>query len=368
MKWLFIEANDVWMFRESRPFAAGQAFIARSVFPPYPQTMAGAIRTNILEQAGVSFEDYRRRRVNPALLAAVGAPANENQAAEIGSFRLLGPFLASRTGSSVKRFVRPPLDLMKRESDGHMQLGIATPAPQVGFETNLPFENWRPLNAPSKDRGWKEVDGWLDEDGLSAYLKGKAPSKVTDSPELFLTEEKIGLGIDYNVRTAKESLLYHAEFVRPLHTENQESGLVVGIDDQSFRLLPPNVLMLGGEGRSAYYEAITVPASIPDPKPGKIKVILTTPAFFEHGWQPNTWSHWLGHNASLISAAVGKAITISGWDLARGQAKPMCAFVPPGSVYYFENATPCTQPFTQTPEGEPDFGALGFGGFVQTNW
>lgn len=368
MKWMFIEANDVWMFRESRPFAAGQAFIARSVFPPHPQTMAGAIRTNILEQAGVSFEDYRRRRVDPALIAAIGAPPNGNQGAAVGTFRLSGPFLASKVGSAVRRYLRPPLDLMVREENGQKQWGIATPAPHLKFETNLPFEGWRPLAAPTEKRGWKEVEGWLDEDGLKAYLQGKAPTKVIDSAELFLTEEKIGLGIEYSRRTAQESLLYHAEFVRPLHTESQQAGLMVGIDDQAFKLLPQGVLMLGGEGRAAYYEAVGAPASIPAPKPGRIKVILTTPACFSEGWQPSSWSLWLGDNARLVSAAVGKPISISGWDLARGNPKPMRAFVPAGSVYYFENATPCVQPFTQTPKGEADFGALGFGGFVQTNW
>lgn len=365
MKWMFIEANDVWMFRESRPFAAGQAFVARSVFPPYPQTMAGAIRTNILEQTGVDFKDYARRKVQPELIKAIGAPAGgDDYPAEIGSLRLMGPFVAQRQAGKVKRFFRAPLDLMRREG----KTGIAAPVSVPNYETNLPFENWHPLSTPDQERGWKEIDGWLDDDGLIAYLQGRAPAQAYSNTDLFLTEEKIGLGINYDSRTAQESLLYHADFVRPLRTETSETGLAVGLDDLAFKLLPQGVLMLGGEGRAAYYEEIKTLPEMPRIKPGKVKVILTTPAYFAGGWQPENWSPWLGEKASLVSAAVGKPISISGWDLARGTPKPMRALVPAGSVYFFENAAVPTTPFTETPRGEADFGATGFGGFALANW
>ena len=44
---ILIEPNDVLLFRESKPFLAGEGHLARSVFP-LPQAIAGAIRSKIL--------------------------------------------------------------------------------------------------------------------------------------------------------------------------------------------------------------------------------------------------------------------------------------------------------------------------------
>ncbi|MBL8152360.1 MAG: CRISPR-associated protein Cmr3, partial [Blastocatellia bacterium] len=38
---LFIEPSDVWLFRDARPFAAGEQSRATSLFPPTPRTIQG---------------------------------------------------------------------------------------------------------------------------------------------------------------------------------------------------------------------------------------------------------------------------------------------------------------------------------------
>lgn len=53
MAWFFIEADDVLMFRDGRPFTAGESHVIQSLFPPSPLTLQGALRSYILNQAGV---------------------------------------------------------------------------------------------------------------------------------------------------------------------------------------------------------------------------------------------------------------------------------------------------------------------------
>ena len=52
---LFLEAVDVWLFRDGRPFDAGQDHSAVSRFPPYPTVIQGAIRSHHLVQTGVNL-------------------------------------------------------------------------------------------------------------------------------------------------------------------------------------------------------------------------------------------------------------------------------------------------------------------------
>ncbi|HRE46689.1 MAG TPA: type III-B CRISPR module-associated protein Cmr3 [Aggregatilineales bacterium] len=381
MKWLFLEAHDVWMFRESRPFAAGQAFVARSVFPPYPQTIAGVIRTSILEQAGVDFEAYKEGRVDPALIKAIGLPGGNDHFASLGALSLAGPYIARSVKGKVSRLLPAPNDLMQAEDSTTKSLvySIAAPAVETVPEgvTNLPFDQWHPVSplAGSDSEGnpfeWKPVEGWLDENDVQAYLKGSTPTTVHKKADLVHTEEKIGLGMAHDIRKAKTGLLYSAEFVRPLtKAPDDQVGLLIGINDEAVKLLTPGVFLIGGEGRSAFYREVPPPPAFPSVRPGRIKVILTTPAYFSGGWYPAEagWETWVGPDAHLVSALVSKPISISGWDLAQKKPKPMRAFVPAGTVYYFEGAAPFTRPFTETPPGEPDYGAMGYGGFVLSAW
>ena len=53
-----------------------------------------------------------------------------------------------------------------------------------------------------------------------------------------------------------------------------------------------------------------------------------------------------GLRAKLVAAAVGRPVTVSGWDLIENIPKPSRRLVPAGSVYFVEL------------QGEPDLGAV----------
>lgn len=369
-EWLFIEANDVLMFRDSKPFVAGQNFVARSMFPPTPRTMQGVIRTHYLELQGVDWADYKERKVNPKILKAIGGPD------DLGELRLQGPFVGRESSNGkIERLIRAPLDLLQRKGDDSAQsLVVLAPESKPSFETNAPFEGWRALRGP--DAGspeYEEVAGWLDDASLQNYLAGKLPARIIKDtgdgdkdPGVFDREERVGLGLDYGRRTGKQSLFYHAHFVRP----RCGVGLLVEVNQGLF---PPagGVIAIGGEGRMGCYRRVSyTPVSSPV-KGGRIKIVLLTPAYFSGGWQPRNgdWSPWLGKNARLISMAIGKPLLISGWDLANSKSRPLHHYLPAGSVFYFEDAEPPREtPFTETPPDSADAGAMGFGAFVAANW
>jgi CRISPR-associated protein Cmr3 len=376
-KWIFIEPQDVWMFRTSKPFTAGQSFVARSTFPPNPQTMQGIIRTHVIEQSGIDWRDFGTRR-DESLLDKIGAPATRNgQKATLGNnFAIRGPFVAKdiRTDKErqenkpirVKMLVPNPQDVMKRKDND--QLALLTPRP-ADFETDLPFAGWQPLTLADVEGEYEVADGWLDQENLRLYLQGEVPKQLIRQAEVFLYDERVGLAIDYGRRASREHHLYHAEFVRPCNGV----GLLVEVDAD---LLPDaGYINVGGESRSAYYETVDFqPPAFSDKN--NLKIVVLTPAYFSDGWQPKNedWSPWVGPNARLVSIALGRPMLISGWDTARRQPKPLHHYIPVGSVFYFENAQVPSQPFTETiPDkdfegGEIDAGRLGFGDFTVGTW
>ena len=72
------------------------------------------------------------------------------------------------------------------------------------------------------------------------------------------------------------------------------------------------------------------------------KVIFSTPAIFEKGWLPK----WIDEKTligeyndlklKLLAAAIGKPLSIGGFDMKKRMPKPMYKAIPAGSVYYFE--------------------------------
>lgn len=342
-QWVFIEPDDVWMFRDSKPFTAGESFFARSMFPPQPGTVQGMIRTHYYHRTG----------------QIIGG------ADSMGDMRVTGAFLARKAGDqqTVERLYPLPLDVLHGAAPRRL-----APARQRDFDTDLDA-NWRPLvpvtetgDTPSKP----EVgDLWLDQANFDRYLAGTDFTPIPED-DLYQFEDRTGLALDYRRRAGRESQFYRASFVRPC----PEVGLLVGVahPDQIFET-DTGTLAVGGESRMGRYQIVPLVASLPKVPSGRIKLILLTPAYFNGGWQPAAgWQHWLGTNARLISAAVGKPGAFSGWDYANKCPKVLRHFVPAGSVYYFENAMMPEAPLTETPDSEADYGAMGYGAFAAAQW
>lgn len=352
MQWVFIQALDVWMFRDSKPFSAGQNFYARSLFPPQPGTMQGVIRSHYLEQMGVDLNAYARGQVTDL---PIGTPSS------LGALRIVGPFVARRQNGSLTRYLPLPLDVMGGE--------LLSPAARFDYATNAPFTDWRPLVPDVKPELKKETgeETWLDEAAFAAYLAGDM-RRVQPKPaqDLYQREERTGLGMDHRRRAHAQGLFYRAEFVRP----REGVGLLVGLSVNVFAGAA-GMLSIGGEGRAGMYEVLQGYAPPPQATAaGRVKIVLLTPAWFRGGWQPASgdWSPWLGASARLVSLALGKPLALSGWDLARGWPKPLRHFVPAGSVFFFEGAQPTGLPFTESPLGEPDYGAMGYGAYAAGAW
>lgn len=360
---LFIQPIDVWLFRDGRPFGAGEDHRAVSLFPPTPYTMQGAIRTKVLMDKGVDLADYAGRQAQPKTKEVgqeIGFPGGD-----YGKLRLRGPFMAKRKeGGQVTRYFPLPADMVKVEVNGKEQHLLVNPLHpnKSPYTTNIQTN----LLWVCTHEAVTEATGWLAEEELEKYLKGEVPA-VTKASDLFVKEPRFGVAVDSGVKRPQEGLLYQVEFIRL----QEGGGLWLKVDGVT--LPKAGLLQLGGERKVAYYEEVADAPKLQlgGKAEGRFKLYFATPAYFSSGWQPGdgNWDRFFGKSVRLVTAAVPRAQMLGGAKVdiesQKGDFhKPMRPFVPAGSVYFFEADDAVAIPETVTEEGTE----IGFGQVFIGRW
>lgn len=376
MTWrLFLEPLDVVLFRDGRPFSAGEDHRARSLFPPTPYTIQGALRWLYLALSGVDPVAYARGATEAqGLIARIGAPRRG-----YGRLRLRGPFVArcpSEDGEPEPLFATPA-DLVRMGKGENAPMALLHPLEGTPFTVDLlPGTGLRPL--------WAEgpappgpIGGWLTPEGLRAVLEGGTPPPGTlvREAELLEREPRLGIRLEPERRRPGEGLLYQVEFLRL----KPGVGFLVEVDGVEPPDPPQGTVRLGGEGRPASYRVLEGGLSLPavGGVEKRFRVVLLTPALFEEGWRPahGGWPALFGGAPGrLAGVALGRPQALGGAYLdartAQDFQRPAHRFVPAGSVYFFEAERPValTQAFTRPTPGEAFPGQIGFGVAVVGRW
>ncbi|MEW5960175.1 MAG: type III-B CRISPR module-associated protein Cmr3 [Chloroflexota bacterium] len=345
MMQLFLEAVDVWLFRDGRPFDAFSDHRAESLFPPYPGVMQGVIRSHHLVVKGVDLRDKQ------AIMDTVGT------ATDYKGLCLRGPFIArQQQDGQIVRYYPLPADATPQGSE---QFQALRPRPKPpGVLSNVPT----PMLLLSEDKPQKaEFKQWLDEESLFQYLKGQ-PVKPIPSSELFGWETRLGIGRDDERRITREGALYEVDFIRP----RQNVGLFVEV--AGYEGWPASgLLRIGGEGRGARFTKVNASTwpSLPVPLPTYFKVYFATPTYFTSGWQPQSWGSFFEGNVTLQAAALNRYESIGGFDWAKNDHKAARRYVPAGSVYYFRCEGEARLKPGLIQNALTDFGAeIGFGQII----
>lgn len=318
---LFLTPEDVWLFRDGRPFDAASSHRARSLFPPYASVMQGAIRSHQLILKGVDLQD------KSAIKAAVGT------ADDYISLQMRGPFIAKYINDRLTRYFPRPADWfpVNEQSDKiHALTPVAHPA---GIQANISDSDLPYLLLPPNFKpGKKEYGEWLSEIDLKIYLSGKEVTPIKSS-ELFMRESRVGIKLGSSTRATEQGMLYEAEFIRSL----EHVGLYIevqGYDDW------PNqgMLKIGGESHAASFQMVEVDDWETPPKSltGRFKVYFASPAYFRNGWLPSNWKQFFGVEITPCAVALKGYDSVGGFDYVNHGDKASQRYVPAGSVYFFE--------------------------------
>lgn len=352
---LFFEPLDFLFFRDGRPFSGGESFAGFSRELPLPSVLYGAIRSRLLEEGQVDFARFASYTSINMEEAVSDYPVIEltGLADKPGKLQMHGPYFARLLNDRTRLdevYFPLPLDVVKQKSD-YSEYNQLEPNFAPDFKTNFPLSGLLPLKPKvrpgiDKDTPLDKADrSFCTRGALESYLNGDTLTPVKD--DFSYSEPRIGIRMnEKNVTEAGQFYLLEGRRL------DEGYGLLVelaGFDVDPFS--PAETFFhLGGERRFSRVVSIEE-ETIPEPPPSQelakyFKLLLVTPALFKNGWLPGWLDPQTGEGivpsaggqlkVKLIAAAVGRPVTLSGFDLARRQPKPTRRAVPAGSVYYFE--------------------------------
>lgn len=362
---IFIEPSDVLLFRDGRPFSAGEGHRARSVFPPTPNTTQGVIRSKVLADRCGRYQEYKdgcincSEKNNCTISEEIGTPGQGNY----GKMWLKGALIAKYEKSNLTTYFPVPADVVqvkkKNGDDSDKELRFLHPLREVipGAKNDLNYylhPLWTSETTPVE-----AIQGFWNHEDLAKYLLGNSPNNAVNSSQLYQRESRFGIEIDNSLQAVQEGKIYQTEFIRC----GDNVGLYIEIEGitalSETSYLDTGLIAIGGENRAASYtkthginwdnfrKDLTNKLKYSD----GFKIYLATPTIFdsEHqqGWLPK-WidtktlsGEYKGINVQLIAAAISGYQTIGGWDVANNKPKPTRRAVMAGSVYYFQTkATP----------------------------
>ncbi|SRR5579883_815000 len=358
---IFIEPSDVLLFRDGRPFSAGEGHRARSIFPPTPNTIQGVIRSKVLADRCGRYQQYRDGCAGCleqdicTISEEIGRPARSGQG-NYGGMYLRGALIAKYDQSELTTYFPIPADVVqvkdKNNCSANVQLQCLRPLQQPPFGQNDLAHSLLPLWTP-ETKPVEAVQGYWSHQELVEYLLGGCSHSFTSPGKLYDRESRFGIEVDNSIQAVKESRLYQTEFIRC----QENIGLYVEIEGIRRLSAEPDpdvgLIGIGGENRAASCTKISgidwgnFTASLSDrlQQSDGFKLYLATPTIFdsEHkqGWLPK-WMNpesltgeFRGIQVTLKAAALGRYQVIGGWDVAYNRHKPTRRAVCAGSVYYF---------------------------------
>ncbi|MFA4647652.1 type III-B CRISPR module-associated protein Cmr3 [Pyrococcus kukulkanii] len=298
--------NDVLMFRESREFSAGEYHVAVTR-EPLPHTIAGAIMANLYLKGGVDLINYNSdlKRWKPG-------------------FSILGVFFAK----GGKPLFPLPKDLVAIDN------GVVYPLkPREVFGRVIVVAG----SEGNETLRFKPAGGFLTLDDLNNYLTGKGgPFTPVPSGDVYVLEERIGIGIDRDRRVVVEGLLYRTVNLRVREGVSLKVYFERGEDKVKEIIGEKGMLRLGGESKFATYRfnGDEFPVRLNDEKSSLIRLYFATPLIPRGGIEGVL--NELKIEGRILKVFTGRKIAVTGWDMKAKMPKETLYAYPAGTVVWVE--------------------------------
>lgn len=338
-RWYSIEPKAPLVFRSAKPFGVGSRDGANF---PWPSSIAGALRTQVMDRNGWS------------------AGLSEQQQSELRLIEVAGPLLARRQHGRLSIHVPRPVDavpLLDDGTSGQRSYHRLQPSRHPeGTGSDLP-DGLLPLTFSASVKGKPQpAPSFWSLDDLLAWGRSESVPWREDSSTPWENERRTHVAIDHESLAADTGRLFQTEGIDLGRKRSHHTVQGGGFDAHDWVLLaatserlPAGLITLGGERRLSWFSeagesAPVQPPSLPATLADGFALTLVTPAIFSLGWRPG----WLDSNLEgeipgiaglrvrLRAAAVERWQSISGWDIAKWQAKSTRKAVAAGSTYWFE--------------------------------
>lgn len=312
-----LDAIDPLFFGDGRPVGSGE--VNSRTLPP-PQVVAGLARTRQgLDSNGAWIADPEEAK----RIAVQGPfPALLSQDGSIEDWLFPKPADALLLDQALRRLV--PLDLAAWGLRSNLPDAVLAPVGLAALDPSKPSPMaafWR----------WSEMERWLSSPDAPGEIHGIAAPPV---------ETRLHIAIDPTTGRALDGALFSTAGRRMIikDTENTKNK-AIGIGLRTSATIREGAAPAGGERRMVRWHQANKPlpeapeAVLKSAEEGAVRVVLMTPAIFQHGWRPERLFD-APQGSELVSASVGRPEVVSGWDLAIKKARPTRRCTPAGSVYF----------------------------------
>lgn len=334
-QWISLDPLDTLFCKGSESMIAGQDHLARSLFPPMPDTIVGAIRTTIMSQRGIPFKDFTHGKPDKVAELVSACPALGTP--EKAGFEICGPVFGMKDTDDC--FIPAPSHWFSEATDRKRHRETVTIQEAAPLERDICGLGLKgsvasPLMIPQPgSEDIRSLSGkWVNLAALKSMRGGKVDIRVVTSldsydpsrPAIAMTnvfhspEVRTGIALEGNSRRVRSGYLYSFTQIR-LHPG---VSLLVGISERVCpgQLDEQGLLQLGGEQRLVRY-AVTNGPKLPVSGSG--------------------WRIALGPIAavsmnvgSLMSCprASGALLRVAGWDMRQNFHKPIRTYYPAGTA------------------------------------
>jgi len=325
---------DTWFFRDGTPFdkkASPQDGVV-GVFPPYPPTVAGALRVALALANGWDGQSPWA----PGLESILGDGPES-----LGHLRMTGPLIVHR-GAPVLPMPRHVLGRVEDDGRWHAHdlvwPGKTSTPTDLGQITRLP--------PPAANEGGRLSPGngqLTTLRGLERILRGQLPNEddVIATDALWTSEPRVGIEREAATRTAVDGALYSTAHVRL----RPEVGIGVCADGLPSHWRSPagSLTPLGGEGRLALCDAwdadIALSLDAPVGDSGVFVLVALTPVLLDRDVFVGK-AQLVFDGTRIVFGCTARPLRIGGWDSRRREPLPLKNALPAGSTLFCETDRP----------------------------
>lgn len=352
---LSLKPIDTCFFRDGRPFSMGEQTHASHIFPPFPSTIYGALRTSYISKKG--FDKFLRNELEEEIGTNI----------TYGNLKIKGVYLEYEEPNNSYVLFQLPRDILFERDwcrNGSVnikkvhKLGLANDSE---FISNLKTTHYlRPKIEKNVSLDYYSYT-FLDSDNMRNYLLGNHIDEILGKEEnlVYTLEPKIGIQRNALTLQSQNNYLYQLDMLRL----NPRFQLLIDIKNASNDFMS-TILKVGGENKPFSCKLSRIKNVLNNQEKldeemfkdkivrnikntGRFKLYFATPTIWKEGWRAS-WMTIPNHpktsfkygnntlNIKLLAASIGKYDHIGGWDVANHCPKQMFRAIPIGSVYFLE--------------------------------
>lgn len=318
MPYMKIQPTDSLFFGGGKPFNAGSDSWTDSNFLPNPSVIWGALFSVLYkENKIIKTKDSKGKTI-----------VNKEEREKL---QIKNIYLYQEENRVLNILIPTPLDINLDEYGKNHISKIK----KVDFISNYPLDYISILEKENIELADKS---FIKIEFLYKKYQKHFELSLYSFDKIFKQDYKIGIKIDKDNKTAQENHLYRIDLTQ----FEKVCGFLIEYELETEKKFEPSgVLKLGGEGKTAKFKIIELKTKALDNQREKslkkikedkyFKLYFKTPALLKSDWKPNKIK-----GLKLLSANVGKSISIGGFNMESGKAKAMNKFIPAGSVYVYK--------------------------------